>query len=205
MSIALRRPMSLTEFLAWEEQQELKWEFDGFEPVAMTGGTSEHSAIQRNIIAAMAGRLRGTSCQLYTSDLKISVAGSIRYPDAFVVCTPVPRGTLVVTDPVVVFKVLSPSTASIDVGVKNEEYRDTPSIQRYVMLSQDGVRATVFARVGDDWVGHIVSGNAILEMPEIDVSVPLVELYDGVTFNDATPEAATDGGGARDAGGVSFD
>ena len=174
--------MSLEQFLAWEDQQDLRWEFDGFEAVAMTGGTSEHSAIQRNLIFLLTGRLRGKPCQSYTSDLKISVAGSIRYPDAFVVCSPVPRGTLVVTDPVVVFEVLSPSTASTDVGAKNEEYRDTPSIQRYVMLAQDRQLATVFARVGDDWVGHIVSGNATLVMPEIGIEVPLQELYEGVSF-----------------------
>jgi Uma2 family endonuclease len=80
------------------------------------------------------------------------------------------------------FEVLSPSTASTDIGAKNEEYRDTPSIQRYVILTQDRQQATVFARVGDDWIGHIVSGDAVLDMPEIDVSVPLAELYDGVSF-----------------------
>jgi len=88
----------------------------------------------------------------------------------------------VVTDPVVVFEVLSPSTASTDIGVKNQEYRDTPSIQRYVMLSQDDQRATIFARAGDDWVGHIVAGDAILDMPEIGIEVSLAELYEGVSF-----------------------
>jgi Uma2 family endonuclease len=182
MSIALHKPMTLEEFLAWEEQQELRWEFDGFEPVGMTGGTSEHSAVQRNLIFSLTGRLRGKPCQPYTSDLKIFAAGSIRYPDVFVVCSPVPRGTLVVTDPVVVFEVLSPSTASTDIVVKNEEYRDTPSIQRYVMLAQDRQFATVFERIGDDWVGHIVSGGAILAMPEIGIEVRLAELYEGISF-----------------------
>jgi Uma2 family endonuclease len=182
MSIALKKSMSLEAFLAWEEQQALRWEFDGFEPVAMTGGTAEHSAIQRNLYIAVGSRLRGKPCQLYTSDLKVAVAGSIRYPDAFVVCSPVPRGTVVVTDPVVVFEVLSPSTASTDIGIKNQEYRDTPSIQRYVMLPQDDQRATIFARVGDDWVGHIASGDALLAMPEIGIEVPLAELYEGVSF-----------------------
>ncbi len=37
MSVALRKPMTVAEFLAWEERQELRWEFDGFQPVAMTG------------------------------------------------------------------------------------------------------------------------------------------------------------------------
>jgi Uma2 family endonuclease len=185
MSVALRRLMSLEAFLEWEERQELRWEFDGFEPVAMTGGTAEHSAIQRNMIAALTVRLRGKPCQVYTADLTIAVAGSIRYPDAFVVCSPLPRGTRVVTDPVVVFEVLSPSTASMDIGVKNQEYRDTPSIRRYVILSQDDRRATVFAREGDDWVGRIVAGERELEIPEIGISVPLAELYEGVSFDGA--------------------
>ena len=78
----------------------------------------------------------------------------------------------------------------MDVGIKNEEYRDTPSGQRYVMLAQDRQLATVFARAGDDWVGHIVSGDAILGMPEIGIDVALAELYEGVSFE---PNAAASG------------
>ena len=40
MSDALRRPMTAEEFLAWEEAQDLRWEFDGVRPVAMTGGSA---------------------------------------------------------------------------------------------------------------------------------------------------------------------
>ena len=56
------------------------------------------------------------------------------------------------------------------------------------MLTQDRQHATLFARVGDDWVGHIVSGKATLDMPEIGISVPLTELYEGV---DLQPPGAT--------------
>jgi Uma2 family endonuclease len=182
MSVAVRRPMTIDEFLAWEEQQELRWEFDGFAPVAMTGGTAGHSAIQRNLISALTPRLRGKPCQVYTADLKIRVAGSIRYPDAFVVCTAVPRTATVVDDPVVVFEFLSPGTASVDHFVKNREYRDTPSIRRYVMLEQDFVGATMFERAGDDWVGHVLGAEAILGMPELGIQVPLAEFYEGVAL-----------------------
>jgi hypothetical protein len=37
MTVALRRPMTLPEFLGWEERQELRFEFDGVQPVGMTG------------------------------------------------------------------------------------------------------------------------------------------------------------------------
>ena len=97
-------------------------------------------------------------------------------------CTPVPRDATVVDDPVVVFEVLSPSTASVDHFVKNQEYRDTPSIQRYVMLEQDFIGATVFARAGGDWVGHVLGADAILAMPEIGIELPMAELYEGIVF-----------------------
>jgi Uma2 family endonuclease len=187
MNVALRKPMSLEQFLAWEERQELRYEFDGFQPLAMTGGTAGHAAIQRNLITALATRLRGQLCQVYGGELKIAVTGSIRYPDAFVVCSSIPRGATVVTGPVVVFEVLSPSTSSTDHIVKNQEYRDTPSIQRYVMLEQDRQGAIVFARSRDDWVGHVAAGDTVLHMPEIGVELPLAELYEGVALSE--PEA----------------
>ena len=80
MNVALRRPMTSAEFLDWEEQQPLRYEFDGLQPVAMTGGTAAQAAIQRNLAIAIGGRLRGRSCQFFGNDLKIEVAGKIRLP-----------------------------------------------------------------------------------------------------------------------------
>ena len=91
--------MSLDEFLAWELRQELRYEFDGTRPVAMTGGTAAHATIQQNLALAIGGRLRGTPCRFFGSDLKVQVSEAIRYPDGFVVCSPVPRDATVVHDP----------------------------------------------------------------------------------------------------------
>src|SRR5271165_3337982 len=63
MNVALRRSMSLTEFLAWEEQQEIRYEFDGFQPVAMTGGTYAHDRITFHLQRALNARLVGRPCQ----------------------------------------------------------------------------------------------------------------------------------------------
>ena len=182
MSAAITRSMTLQEFLDWESQQEFKYEYDGVGPVAMTGVSLEHAMIQVNLIGELRSRLRGGPCQVIGNDLKISVAGRIRYPDVFVFCSPLARGTLVVEDPVVVFEIASPGTASTDAIHKNAEYRDTRSIQRYVMLAQDRRRATVFARVEGDWVGRLVDGDAVLSMPEIGVDLSLADIYEGITF-----------------------
>ncbi len=178
MNIALRQPMTIDQFLAWEDRQELRYEFDGVRPRAMTGGTMSHAAIQVNLLVALRNGLRGQKCRPIGSELKIMVAGHIRYPDAFVVCTPVPPQAKVVTDPVVVFEVLSQSTANEDLVVKNAEYRATSSILRYVILQQTHAGATMFARKGEDWVAEMVSGvDATLHLPEIGIDIPMAEIY----------------------------
>ncbi|MEO9188658.1 MAG: Uma2 family endonuclease [Acetobacteraceae bacterium] len=181
MNVALRKPMSVERFLAWEERQELRHEFDGLQPVAMTGGTAGHSAIQRNLLVALGTRLRGQLCQAHGSELKVAVAGSIRYPDAFVICAPIAPKDTVVRDPTVVFEILSESTANTDLIEKNAEYRATSAIQRYVILEQTHAAAIVFARKNEDWVAEIVAGaDAVLRMPENGIEIPLAELYEGI-------------------------
>jgi Uma2 family endonuclease len=181
--------MSLAQFLAWEQRQEQKFEFDGTRPVAMTGGTLAHGLIQRNLAISIGGRLRGKPCVYCGNDVKIAVAGSIRYPDGFVFCAELPPRGTVVREPVVIFEVLGPSTAGVDHITKNHEYAATPSVQRYVILTQDRIGATVFARNGSDWSGHILLADATLNLPEIGIELPLTELYDGVTI---APEPADD-------------
>jgi Uma2 family endonuclease len=190
MNVALRKSMSLAEFLAWEEGQELRYEFDGIQPVAMVGVTRAHATIQSNLLVALGSRLRGTRCSAFGSDLKIEAAGSIRYPDGFVACTPGAGNQTVVDDPVVVFEILSQGTALTDRVTKNAEYRQTASIQRYVMLEQDSQAATVFAREGERWVGLLLTGDVVLSMPEIGIEVPLAELYEGLDLAQPTGEAS---------------
>ena len=169
--------MTLDAFLAWEERQELRWEFDGFAPVAMNGGSVTHAAIQGNLGFALNGRLRGGRCRAYGPSLKIEVAGSIRYPDMLVTCSPQIGQSVLATDPVVVFEIVSPSSSRTDRFVKAREYGNTVSIQRYVILEQTSQSATVFTRMNGIWASTILDGDADLDMPEIGISVPLAELY----------------------------
>jgi Uma2 family endonuclease len=177
MDVALRKPMTLAEFLAWEERQELRYEFDGIEPLAMTGGTDAHEAIGNRLRAMLLDRLQGKPCRPRGPTLKIEVAGRIRYPDAFVSCTPVPRNATVIRDPVVVFEVASASTSRTDRIDKLREYQATESIRRYVIVEQDSIAATVFSRLGSDWIARALTAGDLLQMPEIGIEIPLADIY----------------------------
>lgn len=177
MTVALREPMTLEQFLAWEEQRDLRYEFDGFEPVAMTGGTDAHEAIGGTLRALLREHLRGKPCRVRGPTMKIEVVGRIRYPDAFVYCTPVPPGETVIRNPVVVFEVLSPGTSRTDRIEKLREYQGTESIRRYVILEQDSVAATDFVRQGQDWNARALTAGDLLRMPEIDAEIALSDIY----------------------------
>ena len=182
MSAAQQKPMTREQFLAWEERQELRYEFDGFQPVAMTGGTAAHARLLRNLAISIGSRLRGKPCEFYGSDLKVETAAGFRYPDGFVVCTPVAGDATVVREPVVIFEVLSDSTARTDLVTKNQEYAAIATMRRYIVLAQEAMTGTMFERIDGDWVGHLLRADSLLRMPEIGIELPVAELYEGVDF-----------------------
>jgi Uma2 family endonuclease len=137
MNVALRGPMSVPEFLAWEERQELRFEFDGFQPVGMTGGTVAHDQVTFNLRKALDARLAGSPCRPCGPNVKVIVAGRVRYPDGLVTGSPVDPFVTVIDSPVIVFEVLSEDTTRTDRIEKLREYQATASIQRYVILEQE--------------------------------------------------------------------
>ena len=50
------------------------------------------------------------------------------------------------------------------------------------MLEQDRVGATVYARAGAGWTHEILIADSVIALPEIGVSLPLGELYEGLVF-----------------------
>ena len=194
MNVALRKPMTLPQFLAWEERQERRYEFDGFQPVAMTGGTVAHEVIGGTLRALLRAHLRGKPCRVMGPTMKIEVTDRIRYPDAFVYCTPVPPTETVIKHPVVVFEVLSAGTSRTDRIEKLREYQATESIHRYVILEHDSIAATVFARHGTDWIAHALTAGDVLRMPVIEVDLPIADIYADIPL---ATQADSDPGAAR--------
>ena len=169
--------MTLEKFLAWEECQPARFEFNGFHPIAVTGGTVAHNRIMRRLHRLLEQRLDGTPCEPFGPDVKIIVDGRARYPDAVVSRTPQPHRSQVIENPVVVFEVLSDSTSRTDRIEKVREYQATPSILRYVILEQDSVGATIFVRNGEQWSASTIGDEDFLRMPEIGAEFRLQELY----------------------------
>jgi Uma2 family endonuclease len=183
MNFALRKPMTVAEFLAWESHQELRYEFDGFQPVAMTGGTIAHDRITFNLHKALDTRLAGKPCKSYGPNVKVLTPRKVRYPDALVTCTPTDPNAVIADNQVVVFEVVSEDSARTDRIEKLREYQATATIQRYVILEQKSIGAAVFTRRDNDWIATALTEGDTLHMPEIDVEITIDEFYAGLDYS----------------------
>jgi len=173
---------TLEDYLAIEEQTGVRHEWINGVAYAMAGGSAEHSAIKTNLTVAVGLRLRGGPCRPADSDQRVHVlqTGSSFYADLTVVCGGfefASEDQQAVTNPSVLFEVLSESTADHDRGTKFQHYRRIPTLRAYVLISQDERRVEIRERVEEGWlVREVTVGD--LAITALGVSVPLDELYD---------------------------
>ena len=168
MNVALRKPMTQDEFFAWAETQDERYEFDGFQPLAMTGGSVNHAQIKENISFEIRRRLPSDGpCRPLSSDAGVQTVGTaVRYPDGLVTCSTTDGRDHVVSDPVIVFEVASPSSVREDRILKPDEYAAVPSIRRYVIVEQTVVGATVLWRESDEpWRFQTLKAGDTLALP----------------------------------------
>jgi Uma2 family endonuclease len=185
MNVPIRKPLTQEQFFSWAEAQDIRYEFDGFQPVAMTGGNAGHSAIGRNLQTALHTRLRGSRRSSLGPDAGVeTVNNAVRYPDALVTCSKFDLTDRTIPGVVVVFEVLSPSSGRVDRIVKVREYAAVPSIRRYVILESTGVGVTVMERAepAEAWRTTVLTGDDVLRMPEIGIEIPVAEFYEDIPF-----------------------
>lgn len=179
--------MSIEEYLARERRAEggdrhQLWDGEVFPVVA---ASAAHERIVRNVLVGLAARLTGRPCEPFGSNLRIRVPIRARYvyADVNVACDPSfeddEADTL--TNPRVVFEVLSPSTERFDRGEKFAGYRSIPSLAEYVLIAQAERAVDHFVRQPEGtWVLHPIAGQGELSLASIDCALDLDAIYEGV-------------------------
>lgn len=183
------------QYVELERDAEFKSEYIFGQIFAMAGGTPNHSKIANNIGGEMRSLLRGTPCDVYNSDLRVTVmqANYKTYPDVTVVCGEQhfhPLDTDSLINPTVLFEVLSKSTEAHDRGEKWANYQRLDSLQEYVLVSQKEARMEHYVRQdGGAWTFTVTEGReASIFLPSLDCTLQLAEVYGRIIFEE-TPSA----------------
>ncbi len=176
--------ISAKEYLEEERKSLEKSEYYKGEIFAMAGATKTHNAIVAAILGELYGFLKGKSCKVFPSDLRVhNLENSLyTYPDVIVVCGEEKYlddefDTLL--NPTVLVEVLSPATEDYDRGTKFKLYRTIPSLKNYVLVSSTEYAAEIYTRKEDDeWVLHTAKEkNSNIHISAIDFDLPLADIY----------------------------
>ncbi|MCC7420089.1 MAG: Uma2 family endonuclease [Planctomycetaceae bacterium] len=180
---------TLEEYFERERTSSIKHEYYCGQIFAMAGGSETHALVSGNCIRELGNSLKGRSCRVYTSDMRIKCAtGLYTYPDVSAVCGPPemePRRNDVLCNASVVFEIVSPSSEAYDRGDKFEHYRALPSLRDYVVVSLRRPTIQRFSRSSSEaqWTLTFISGlDASLEIPSLGVKIPLAEIFANVEF-----------------------
>lgn len=181
MDTALDHPWTTETFLAWEDRQEGKHEFDGVRVIPPTGPSVAHQEIVFNICVLLARLLTGGPLRAVHA-MRLRIGDRVRYPDVVVCPATVPQTQRTLTDAVVVFEVLSDDTATTDRVAKLHDYAAIPSLRYYVMLEQTSRGAILCQRAeGETWITSALTQGAIALIAP-DLLLPLDDIYQGLVF-----------------------
>ncbi|MDQ3061666.1 MAG: Uma2 family endonuclease [Acidobacteriota bacterium] len=191
MALAKAHPIfSIENYLDFERVQTERHEFLDGSVYAMAGESPNHSTLCFNLNTIVGLQLRGKRCRGFSPNMKIATneKGLYSYPDLAVVCgqpTFFDRKSDVITNPTVIFEVLSPSTENYDRGEKFLRYTNQiESLQDYLLISQDKLLIEHYLRQENGgWEKNEIEGiEASVKIDSIECEILLAELYDLIEF-----------------------
>lgn len=182
-----KKYISPEEYLKFERQSEEKHEYFNGEVFAMSGASINHNIISGNIYADLHGMLKGTRYIPFGSDMRVSITenGLYTYPDVSVFSREIKlldEEEDTALYPKVIFEVLSKATQGYDRGGKFKLYRDIPTLQEYVLVSQDSINIEHYKKQTDGkWLLEEVKKiEDTVVLSSIDCKLDLKDIYDRV-------------------------
>jgi Uma2 family endonuclease len=188
--------MSPEEYLAWEAEQDGKYEYENGEIIAMTGGTIPHSQIPANLAALLIPHLRGKGCKVSISEAKVLTrSGKYYYPDLVVSCDNRDRFSRdFLQHPTLIAEVLSPTTEVRDRGIKQQNYMLIDTLQTYILINAERPRIEIYQRRDDRaWEYQSIAiaqtnfdeDDPLVHITSINLQFPLSAIYENVDFIDS--------------------
>lgn len=159
---------------------------------ARRGASLAHNLIVMNVGASLNVQMKGRSCRVFASDLKlrIELTNEGCYPDLMALCGEVDtyderRDTIL--NPALIVEVLSPSTEAYVRGRKAQIYRTVASLRDLLLLSQGEVRAELYTRTDESrWLlTDLCDAEDRISLESVGCTLALAEVYDKVDLESA--------------------
>ena len=189
MASAAVKFMTADEFLAWAQDQEVRYELvDGIPIEMMTGASDVHDVIVTNLIVLLHAQLKGARCRPTTADIALRTKRrSVRRPDVTVTCGPLTGDVYEALEPRMAIEVLSKSNVGVAWERKLLEYHRL-ELDYILLVDSRCVAATLLTRSATQWDGTDYDRlTDVIELDRIGCRLPMAEIYDGTGLAEAAP------------------
>ncbi len=184
------------QYLAFERDADSKHEYRDGEVVAVPLASTNHVRIMGSAGARLHHQVRGTEFEVMCAQMRVKVPdGSFYgYPDVLVTRDADCEGQDdILTNPIVIFEILSHETEAFDRSEKFHRYQQIPTLRDYILISQNCIKAEHFARENNgEWrLIAIKTGEDDVILDSIGCRLKLSEIYERVQF-DSTEDDETE-------------
>ncbi len=173
------------EYLDWEAQQPLRYEYFQGEVFAMAGGTLPRADIAVNIIDQLRSPLKG-HCKVRNSDAKVGITddGPFVYLNVSVTCDERDHTAQKFSRyPCLVVAVMSSGTEAYNRGGKFALYRQIETLQEYVLFGSESKTIEVLRRDGQNgWTFTPYGEFDRIELASVGVTITVEDVYKDVVF-----------------------
>jgi Uma2 family endonuclease len=178
--------MTVDEFLVWDGDDVTgrRWQLMDGEPVLMAPPAEPHGAIQAELGRLLANHLaeRASPCCVIAAPgivPRVRANENFRVPALGVTCAPPPSREVMVSEPVLLSEILSPSNEA-ETRANVWTYTTIPSVQEILLVRSTRMEAELL-RKGEDgtWPEQstIIRPPDMLELASLDFAAPLISLY----------------------------
>ena len=177
-------PMTVDEFIAWDDGRGGRYELVDGEVRAMSPASTTHGTIQSSLAYALTGHLArpGNPCRAVTEpavETRIRAKFNMRVPDLGVTCSPDSAGAIALPDPILLIEIMSPGNKK-DTWDNVMAYTTIPSVKEIVIIQSTRIEALLLRRQEDGaWPPDptTIGPDAALTLTSIDFSMPLASAY----------------------------
>jgi Uma2 family endonuclease len=145
-----------------------------------SGASRNHNRVAGNFFLILGCHVRGSGCQVFQSGMKVGVCigdeEHFYYPDVQVTYEQ-ENNDYYNTSPCLIVEVLSSSTARTDRYEKLMAYRLLPSLQEYVLCSQDFPVIEVYRKANNWQPERYTEGQSVM-LESVGLELELDDLYD---------------------------
>ena len=183
MNAPLDLRMDKATFLRWIQTQERTYELIEGRVVMQDTGTRDHRDVALAFYDVLRPRLSRQAWSMSLGQLSVEIGDEVRVADVMVEPAGLARKEIVTDQAVLLVEILSPSTKGADFNAKRKLYASLPSLEVYIVASQDEPRLWVWQRAQDaarafpETPVEIGDDAARIELAHFGVTLTLADIY----------------------------